>query len=97
MGLPLLEVYYPQLDNTQRALKRVLDVAVSLGGLVLLSLLFLTVAVAIRLDSPGPIFFRQKRVGADGKVFICYMFRSMYRSEERRVGKECRSRWSPYH
>jgi exopolysaccharide biosynthesis polyprenyl glycosylphosphotransferase len=84
MGLPLLEVYYPQLDNTQRALKRVLDVAVSLGGLVLLSLLFLTVAVAIRLDSPGPIFFRQKRVGADGKVFICYMFRSMYEGAERR-------------
>jgi lipopolysaccharide/colanic/teichoic acid biosynthesis glycosyltransferase len=54
-----------------------------LGGLVLLSLLFLAVAVAIRFDSPGPIFFRQKRVGADGKVFICYMFRSMYEGAER--------------
>ena len=83
MGLPLLEVRYPRLDNTQRALKRALDVAVSLSGLVLLSPLFLAVALAIRLDSPGPIFFRQKRVGADGKVFICYMFRSMYEGAER--------------
>jgi exopolysaccharide biosynthesis polyprenyl glycosylphosphotransferase len=83
MGLPLLEVRYPQLDNTQRALKRALDVAVSLGGLVLLSPLFLGVTAAIRLDSPGPILFRQKRVGADGKVFICYMFRSMYEGAER--------------
>jgi exopolysaccharide biosynthesis polyprenyl glycosylphosphotransferase len=84
VGLPLLEVRYPQLDNTQRVLKRVLDVTVSVGGLVLLSPLFLAVSVAIRLDSPGPILFRQKRVGADGKVFICYMFRSMYEDAERR-------------
>jgi exopolysaccharide biosynthesis polyprenyl glycosylphosphotransferase len=84
MGLPLLEVRYPQLDNTQRALKRVLDVAVSLLGLVLLLPLLLAVAFAIRLDSPGPILFRQKRVGADGKVFLCYMFRSMYEGAERR-------------
>jgi len=84
MGLPLLEVRYPQLDNTQRALKRALDVAVSLLGLVLLSPLFLAVALAIRLDSPGPILFRQKRVGADGKVFLCNMFRSMHEGAEQR-------------
>ena len=83
MGLPLLEVRYPQLDNTQRATKRALDVAVSLFGLLLLSPLLLAVAVAVRLDSPGPVLFRQKRAGADGKVFICYMFRSMYEDAER--------------
>jgi exopolysaccharide biosynthesis polyprenyl glycosylphosphotransferase len=84
MGLPLLEVRYPQLDNTQRALKRTLDVVISLCGLVFLAPLFLAVTVAIRLDSPGPVLFRQKRVGADEKVFICYMFRSMYENAERR-------------
>ncbi|HEY6711500.1 MAG TPA: sugar transferase [Rubrobacter sp.] len=82
MGLPLLEVQYPGLDNAQRTLKRVLDVTISLGGLVLLSPLFLAVAIAIRLDSPGPVLFRQKRVGADEKVFVCYMFRSMQRDAE---------------
>ena len=81
-GLPLLEVHYPGLDNTQRTLKRVLDVTVSVCGLVLLSPLFLAVALAVRLDSPGPVLFRQKRVGADEKVFVCYMFRSMQRDAE---------------
>jgi exopolysaccharide biosynthesis polyprenyl glycosylphosphotransferase len=83
LGLPLLEVGYPRLDNTQRALKRALDVTVSAGGLVLLSPLFLAVAVAIKLGSPGPVLFRQKRAGADGRVFVCYMFRSMYEGAER--------------
>ncbi|HEX2741200.1 MAG TPA: sugar transferase [Rubrobacter sp.] len=84
MGLPLLEVRYPMLDNTQRTLKRVLDVAVSVGGLALLSPLLLAVAVAVRLDSLGPVLFRQKRVGADEKVFVCYMFRSMQQDAELR-------------
>jgi exopolysaccharide biosynthesis polyprenyl glycosylphosphotransferase len=84
MGLPLLEIHYPRLDNTQRALKRALDVAVSVVGLALLSPLFLAVAVAIRIDSSGPVLFRQKRVGADEKVFVCYMFRSMQEEAERR-------------
>lgn len=87
LGLPLLEVSYPRLDNSQRALKRALDVTVSLGGLLLLSPLFLAVAVAIMLESQGPILFRQKRIGADGSVFICYMFRSMYEDAERRQGE----------
>jgi exopolysaccharide biosynthesis polyprenyl glycosylphosphotransferase len=84
VGLPLLEVRHPQLDNTQRALKRVLDVAISLLAVVFLSPLFLAVALAIRLDSSGPILFRQKRVGADGKVFTFYKFRSMYEGAEGR-------------
>ena len=77
MGIPLLDVRYPQLDNRQRALKRALDVAVSAFSLLVLSPLFVAVALAIRLDSPGPVLFRQKRVGADEKTFICFMFRSM--------------------
>jgi exopolysaccharide biosynthesis polyprenyl glycosylphosphotransferase len=83
VGLPLLEVRYPRLDNTQRALKRALDVAVSAGGLVLLSPLFAAVALAVWATSPGPVLFRQKRIGADGKVFVCYMFRSMSEDAER--------------
>ncbi len=77
MGMPLLDVRYPQLDNHQRALKRALDVAVSVSGLLLLVPLFIVIAIAVRLDSPGPVLFRQKRVGADEKTFICFMFRSM--------------------
>ncbi|BBL80012.1 hypothetical protein RxyAA322_18660 [Rubrobacter xylanophilus] len=83
-GLPLLEVRYPRLDNTQRALKRAMDVTFSLLGLVLLAPLFAAAALAIRLDSPGPVLLRQKRVGADETVFICYKFRSMHRDAEER-------------
>ena len=83
-GTPLLEVGYPQLDNTQRTLKRGLDVVGSLFGLLFLSPLLLVVAVAIKRGSSGPVLFRQKRAGVDEKVFICYMFRSMYEDAERR-------------
>ena len=83
MGMPLLDVRYPQLDNHQRALKRALDIAVSAVGLLLLAPLFAAIAIAIRLDSPGPVLFRQKRVGADEKTFICLMFRSMRAGAER--------------
>jgi len=84
MGMPLLEIDYPQLDNTQWALKRMLDVVGSLVGLLLCIPLFMVVAAAIKLTSPGPILFGQKRVGTDGKVFICHKFRSMYQDAEQR-------------
>ena len=83
-GVPLFEVGYPRLDNTQRSLKRLLDVTGSLFALILLSPLLLVVAALIKLTSPGPVLFRQKRVGADEKIFICYMFRSMYEDAEAR-------------
>lgn len=78
MGMPLFEVGYPRLDNTQRALKRTLDVVVSVAGLILLSPLLLSIALAIRTTSPGGALLRQKRAGADERVFICYKFRTMH-------------------
>ena len=84
VGVPLFEVGYPRLDNTHRSLKRLLDVTGSLAGLILLSPLLLAVTALIKLTSPGPVLFRQKRVGADEKVFVCYMFRSMYEDAEAR-------------
>jgi len=83
-ALPLLEIGYPELDNTQRALKRMLDVVGSSLGLLVLSPLLLTVAALIKATSPGPVFFKQKRVGADEEVFLCYKFRSMRADAEQR-------------
>ena len=57
--------------------KRLLDLAVALPALLLLSPLLLLVALAIRIDSPGPAFFMQERVGLGGKRFRIYKFRSM--------------------
>ncbi len=58
-------------------LKRILDIFLSAVGLVILFPLFLIVIIAIKIDDPGPAFFRQKRVGKDKKHFWLYKFRSM--------------------
>ena len=87
VGVPLFEVGYPSLDNTQQLLKRMLDVVGSLLGLILLSPLLLVVALAIKLTSEGPVLFRQKRVGVDEKMFVCYKFRSMYEDAEAQQAK----------
>ena len=61
----------------QRFVKRGLDIVLSLVGIIVLSPLFLAVALWIKLDSPGPVFFRQKRVGKDKVLFQILKFRSM--------------------
>jgi lipopolysaccharide/colanic/teichoic acid biosynthesis glycosyltransferase len=57
--------------------KRIFDFVASLGGLIVLSPLFLILALAIRFSSPGSIFYPAKRIGKDGKTFTLYKFRSM--------------------
>ena len=61
-----------------------MDVVLSAFGLIVLSPLFLFVAVAIKLDSPGPVFFRQRRMGAEGNVFEIFKFRTMVADAEAR-------------
>ena len=76
-GLPLVWLDQPQLGRVQRALKRTLDVA--LGSLILLAVspLMALTALAITLDSRGPVFFRQDRLGTNGQQFRLIKFRSM--------------------
>jgi len=69
-----------------RAIKRLIGLVLSTGMLVLLSPLLLLVGVAIRLESPGPILFSQKRVGEYGKPFTLYKFRSMTHHAEKGTG-----------
>jgi len=64
--------------------KRLLDIVASAILLVLLSPLFLAVAIAIRLEDPGPILFKQKRVGRWGTLFTMWKFRSMFTDAEER-------------
>ncbi len=60
------------------AVKRTADATLSLFLLILLMPLLLLTAVAVKLDSPGPAFFRQRRIGKDGRAFLIWKFRSMY-------------------
>jgi exopolysaccharide biosynthesis polyprenyl glycosylphosphotransferase len=83
-GLPLVGLRPLRLSRSARFSKRTLDVVVSLAGLILLSPLFAYIAVRIRRDSPGPVFFRQERMGAGDKIFRIYKFRTMQGDAEER-------------
>ncbi len=69
-------------DNPGLMLKRWLDLVLSLLALIVLSPIFLIIAVLIKLDSKGPALFSQKRVGKNGRVFYLYKFRSMIEGAE---------------
>jgi exopolysaccharide biosynthesis polyprenyl glycosylphosphotransferase len=76
-GLPLLSIPPPGLSWSKRALKRALDLVVASIALLLLTPLFGLVALLIRLDSHGPAFFRQPRIGENGRQFRIWKFRTM--------------------
>jgi exopolysaccharide biosynthesis polyprenyl glycosylphosphotransferase len=76
-GLPLLTFAAVDLDGLQFALKHAIDRVLALTLLIIFSPVIVLAAIAVRLSSPGPAFFRQRRVGRDGKVFDFYKFRSM--------------------
>lgn len=71
-------------STRQMIAKRALDIAGSLVGMVILGIATIFVAPAIKLDSPGPVFFGQTRVGKNGRKFTFYKFRSMYKDAEAR-------------
>jgi exopolysaccharide biosynthesis polyprenyl glycosylphosphotransferase len=85
-GLPVLGLPPAALSRSSALLKRLLDVVLTVPGLVLLSPLFLAATLAIKLDSRGPVFFRQVRVGADG-TFRIWKFRTMCVDAEARKGE----------
>lgn len=67
----------PRPAGAAGAFKRLFDVVASLAGLVLFSPVLLAVAIAVRLDSPGPVLFRQRRIGRGSSEFVLFKFRSM--------------------
>lgn len=76
-GFPLLGVRPSRLSRSEQVLKRAVDVLGAVGGLILLLPAFMAIAVAIKLDSRGPVFFRQRRMGAGDRVFKIVKFRTM--------------------
>lgn len=72
-------------NTLQWHLKRTFDILASLMGLIILSPLFLVIAILIKLDSEGPVFYKQKRVGYLGRTFNMYKFRSMKVNAEKEL------------
>jgi exopolysaccharide biosynthesis polyprenyl glycosylphosphotransferase len=84
-GLPLLSVEQPRFEGWQRVVKGGLDRAVAALALVLLAPALLTIAVAVKVTSPGPVLYRQERVGVNGQAFTMLKFRSMVVDADRQV------------
>ncbi len=81
-GIPVLTLSETPLTGVNRLGKSIEDKGLSIFILLLISPILLTVAVAIKLDSPGPVFFRQNRTGWNGKTFKIWKFRSMYVNQQ---------------
>lgn len=77
-GIPIINLRHTPLDNLfAAALKRGFDIAAALLGLILLSPLLLGVVIGIKLTSPGPVIYKQVRIGKNRREFVMYKFRSM--------------------
>jgi exopolysaccharide biosynthesis polyprenyl glycosylphosphotransferase len=83
-GLPLLHVDHPELAGAKQAVKSVFDKTCAASALLLLAPLFAVMAISIRLADHGPVFFRQTRIGKDGRSFTLYKFRTMVQDAEQR-------------
>ena len=82
MGIPVVAMCETPLSGHHGVTKRLLDITLSSIGLVLISPLLLAIALAVKLSSPGPAIFRQRRYGLDGHSIVVYKFRSMTVTED---------------
>jgi Undecaprenyl-phosphate glucose phosphotransferase len=85
-GLPLVGVRRSQLRGTAAVVKRTIDIAVSGALLVVLSPILLLIAILIKVTMPGPLLFRQERIGYQRRPFVIYKFRSMIPDAEAKTG-----------
>ena len=76
-GIPLIAIWEIPFSDLQYFLKRSIDIGVALLAIIILSPIMLVVAIAIKLSSPGPVLFKQRRYGLNGQEIIVYKFRSM--------------------
>src|SRR5260370_13041079 len=93
-SLPMVTLFRSPLSNSARLAKRGSDLIVASLALAILSPLWLLIALLIKLDSRGPVFYRQERVGMDGRVFLFYKFRSRRAGTHDSAHRECQRRYT---
>lgn len=86
--LPMIRLFREPLSNSARILKRSFDLIFSALAILLLSPLWLLIALLIKLDSRGPVFYAQERVGMDGRLFLLYKFRTMKAGADAELHRE---------
>ena len=85
-GVPIISINDVPLQGLNSLIKRLIDIGIAGVSLVFLSLPFAAIAALIKATSPGPVFYRQERMGLDGRPFRVYKFRSMFEDAERDTG-----------
>ncbi|MGD8751841.1 MAG: sugar transferase [Anaerolineales bacterium] len=86
-GIPMLDLRAPALNDYQRLVKRLFDLAVGTILQILVLPIMIAIAIAIKIDSRGPILFKQRRVGENGRLFWMYKFRSMVMDADQQLEK----------
>lgn len=94
-GIPLMVLCHTDPKGWHFAFKHASDRVLAGLGLLAISPIFLTLALLVKLSSPGPVFFRQPRIGRDGKVFDCLKFRSMRPADPAKAGFELKEGAAP--
>jgi exopolysaccharide biosynthesis polyprenyl glycosylphosphotransferase len=87
-ALPMIRLFREPLSNSARLLKRTSDIVIAALALLLAAPLWLLIALLIKLDSRGSVFYLQERVGMDGRLFLCYKFRTMNPGADSKVHRE---------
>jgi exopolysaccharide biosynthesis polyprenyl glycosylphosphotransferase len=84
---PTIPLHRGHVPEIALVMKRLIDIVVSILALVILSPILLAIAIAVRLDSPGPVLYASERIGKKTRVFKCFKFRTMVRDGDRRRGE----------
>ncbi len=87
-ALPMIRLFREPLSSSARLLKRTSDILIATAALLFAAPLWLLIALLIKLGSRGPIFYAQERVGMDGRMFLCYKFRTMHLGADSKMHRE---------
>ncbi len=85
-GFPLIKLFPSPMSPLEEGVKRLMDIVFSLVGIIISLPISIIVAILIKLDSKGPVLFKQERVGKDGQVFKILKFRTMIHNAEKHTG-----------
>ena len=85
-GVPIISINDVPLQGFNAILKRIIDVGISASALLVAAVPIGAIAALVKLTSPGPVFYKQERMGLDGKAFNVFKFRSMFHGAERQTG-----------
>ncbi|HEV7644660.1 MAG TPA: sugar transferase [Pyrinomonadaceae bacterium] len=86
--LPMVTLFCEPLSDAERIVKRVSDIIIAAAVMVIFSPVWLIISLLVKLGSRGPVLFKQERVGMDGRIFLCYKFRTMYAGADENVHRE---------